>query len=96
MQKPKPLGYRMPVIVREGGWRILIYSNDHAPPHVHARRPDGGEVKVGLPIGGRELKFMEAEGLLPWKALEGVRLVQKHVEVLVAAWERIHGLPEDH
>jgi len=82
----------MPVIVRENGWRIWIYLNDHAPPHVHARRPDGGEVKVSLPIGGRELEFIEAKGLLPGKALEGVCLVQMHVEVLVAAWERIHGL----
>ncbi|HWK89314.1 MAG TPA: DUF4160 domain-containing protein [Longimicrobium sp.] len=35
-------------MLRVEGWAIRIYTDEHAPPHVHARF-SGGEVKVLLP-----------------------------------------------
>jgi hypothetical protein len=37
----------MGVVLRVNGWRFVIYSDDHEPPHVHAKRP-GGYVKIHL------------------------------------------------
>jgi hypothetical protein len=36
------------VVVREKGWCIEVYTDDHLPPHVHAWYGDG-EVKVSIP-----------------------------------------------
>lgn len=30
-------------------FRILIYDNDHPPPHCHIRRSDGTETRVAIP-----------------------------------------------
>ncbi len=81
----------MPVIVREGGWRILIYLNDHAPPHVHVCRAGGVRIKVLLPVAGQQTRVAKTTNADPRQAFMASRLVSAHADVLIAAWERFHG-----
>jgi hypothetical protein len=37
----------MPTIIREEGFRIVIYPNDHLPAHVHVIKSDG-EIRIEL------------------------------------------------
>ena len=40
----------MPTVLRERGFDIMIYLNDHPPPHVHVFRAEG-EVVINLGEG---------------------------------------------
>ncbi|MFP9097928.1 DUF4160 domain-containing protein [Flavobacterium sp. RHBU_24] len=48
--------------------RILIYDNDHPPPHCHLRRSDGSESRVAIPslkvMTGPALSKKEKEAIL--------------------------------
>ncbi len=37
----------MPTVVRNSGFRVVIYTNDHDPAHVHVLK-DGTETRVLL------------------------------------------------
>jgi hypothetical protein len=36
----------MPTVLRFGSMRFMIYLDDHDPPHVHVKWPDGELVAV--------------------------------------------------
>lgn len=76
--------------MREDGWVFVIYSDDHAPPHVHVKRA-GGEVKVSLPPAHELVQVLRVRGLATHEAMRAVRLVEKHRERLLREWEGIHG-----
>lgn len=80
----------MPTVVREGGWALVIYLNDHPPPHVHARCA-GGEVKVWLPPPGESVTVLRVHNVPTHEAMRAVRLVEQHRERLLLAWEAFHG-----
>ncbi len=79
----------MPTILRHNGWRVVIYPNDHRPPHVHvvginehARFEslcDLGTVKLMSNIG---LTYAQVQVLATY--------LSKHVQKLCIAWGRIH------
>ena len=77
----------MPVIVREGSWRIWIHSDDHGFPHVHVVY-QGARVKIRLDSGHR---VMGISRMSPRDMLKAVRLVEAHRETLMIAWRSIHG-----
>ena len=37
----------MPTVLRVGGYRFIIFTNDHNPPHIHVQRAEGG-AKISL------------------------------------------------
>lgn len=80
----------MPVVLREGGWTVCIYTDDHVPPHVHVKRP-GGSVKVHL-VGANGLPEVVKIHRVPdheaWRALG---IVYKHQQLLLREWRNIHG-----
>ena len=80
----------MPVVMREGGWSFVIYTDDHAPPHVHVKRP-GGEVKVSLPLPGECVQVMRVRGVATHEAVGAARLVETNRKRLLREWESIHG-----
>ena len=71
------------------GWRIVIYTNDHRPPHVHiigtqeqARFEllcDLGQVRLTTNIGFKQRQLQQLESYL-----------LKHVAHLCQEWGRIH------
>lgn len=80
----------MPVVMREEGWRVVIYVDDHPPPHVHVKRP-GGFVKIhlagpdGLPQVVMIHRVPDHEA---WRALS---IVYTNQSLLLAKWREIHG-----
>jgi hypothetical protein len=36
-----------PTILRQGGYQVTIFANDHLPPHVHVRRA-GNAARIRL------------------------------------------------
>jgi len=85
----------MPVVIRAGSWRIWIYPRDHAPPHVHVRRP-GGFVKIALPTPGSPVYVIEAQRMPSRYVTQAVWLVEEHHEALTLAWRAIHGVSQAH
>jgi Domain of unknown function (DUF4160) len=80
----------MATIIREDGFSIRIWSNDHLPRHVHVFKGDGEcvinlEGKDGLPEL-REFHEMKRKELA-----KAIQLVCKYQEKLIAAWNDIHG-----
>ncbi|MBF0191712.1 MAG: DUF4160 domain-containing protein [Magnetococcales bacterium] len=71
----------MPVISRFLGIIIVMYWNDHAPPHFHARYGDY-EITVTIPDG-------VVEGCFPRRALNLVlEWMQLHRDELMQNWQR--------
>lgn len=80
----------MGTVTREGGWALIIHTDDHPPPHVHVRRANG-EVKVSLPPPGECVRVLRVRHLATHEAMRAVRLVEEHREQLLLEWEEIHG-----
>ena len=47
----------MPTVLRLGGLRVVIYPNDHSPPHVHVIGPAGEAIfRLNCPAGPPALR----------------------------------------
>jgi hypothetical protein len=81
----------VPTILRVGKLRIAILTrNEHEPPHVHVEHPDGSIV-VWLNERSREAKLRESSRRVrAGDVREAVAAVDRHFEILLAAWKRIH------
>ena len=76
----------MPTIVKHDGFRIVIWPNDHLPPHVHVFKRDA-EVKIAL----LELIVFNVEGEISNKDLaKALNLVIKYQVELLERWKEIH------
>ena len=51
-----------PTVPRVDGFHLIIFFNDHPPPHVHARK-GGGMVVIALVSGGRPQVVREVHGM---------------------------------
>jgi len=76
----------MPTVLRERGFRFVINTDDHPPPHVHVKR------------GGSEA-VIEFEGVVEVRDNWGLRredlriafqIVKRNQEALLTAWRRIY------
>ena len=75
----------MSTIIREDGFRCMIFSDDHAPSHVHCYKA-GTELVVNLePISIRDRK-----GMSPANERRALTLIAEHHAELLAAWNRNH------
>ena len=80
----------MPTVLIIGGWRVVIYPNDHRPAHVHVI---GGGCEAVFNLSGeqggpelRENYGFDSKALKRiWAGLQGN---QAH---LIRQWEVIHG-----
>lgn len=76
----------MPTIIRQDGFRIVIFPNDHIPPQVHVFK-SGAEVKIELV----EPKVFNVEGKISNKDLaKALSLVIEHQVELLKKWKEIH------
>jgi Domain of unknown function (DUF4160) len=76
----------MPKIIEQDGFRIIIWSNDHHPPHVHVFK-GGAAVKIEL-VEPRVSKF---EGKISNKDLaKALSLVIEYQVKLLERWKEIH------
>jgi hypothetical protein len=82
----------MVVVHRARGFRLVIYTLDHEPAHVHVT--GAGQAKINLlgPDGAPEL--VSSAGISRSDMRRLMAEVVEHQERLLAEWERIHG-PHD-
>ncbi|HYH80013.1 MAG TPA: DUF4160 domain-containing protein [Longimicrobium sp.] len=76
----------MPTVHREDGFRIVIWTNDHSPPHVHCFCT-AGEVVVEL----GSLEVRERRGVGVREINRAVVVVLANEEMLLKEWRKIHG-----
>lgn len=82
----------MPTIIRQDGFRIVIYPNDHLPAHVHVVKGDG---EVRIELGSEEPStlpsLMTVMGKISDKDVaKALFLVTEHQIELLTKWSEIH------
>jgi hypothetical protein len=81
----------MAEVFRTGGIRIVVFSNDHPPPHVHALGPDRtARFKLTGPDG--PVEFWDCEGRWTQSQLNELgEEIAARFEDCRTAWSKIHG-----
>lgn len=77
----------MPTLLRINGFRVVIYTADHVPMHVHVISADG-EAVIEI---SRKARLIRVGGMKDKVIQEALVIVQDHAEMLAEAWETIHG-----
>ena len=78
----------MVTVHRVYGFRFVIFSNDHSPPHVHVFG-QGGEAKIVLEgPGGITLDW--AVGICRGDLRRVMQEVRRERERLIATWKLVH------
>jgi hypothetical protein len=75
----------MTTVMRFKNFRVVIFSNDHLPEHVHILGPDF-ELKVS--IGDCECYYARGVDRVTISRME--KFVNKHQELLLETWRSIH------
>ncbi|MDX2214311.1 MAG: DUF4160 domain-containing protein [Oculatellaceae cyanobacterium bins.114] len=80
----------MPTLLRQDGFEIRMYFNDHDPPHVHVFKA-GGQAKVGL--GNLEVSpsLLLVQGMSDKDAKKSIAIVMQHQTELLDKWEEFYG-----
>jgi len=71
------------VIKRENGFRLLIYSNEHPPPHVHVLKGGGEAVFSLVP----EIALRESLGMKVGELREAETLVKRYEQSILRSWD---------
>ena len=79
----------MVTVLRAEGLRVVIFTNDHEPAHVHVL--GDGEAKVNLRGCTGVPELVWATGMTRSEARRVMRVVAENQGLLLAWWERIHG-----
>lgn len=84
------MGYNvgMVTVLRAGGLRVVIYSNDHLPAHVHVY--GDGEARIDL-LGPGGPSLIWADGMTRGEVRRALRVVAGQRAFLMQRWEDIHG-----
>jgi hypothetical protein len=85
------LGYfdGMIVLLRASGLKIVIYVDDHPPPHVHVI--GDGEARIRLVGANGRPQLMEAAGMKEGDLRKALQAVTQEQAMLLDAWREIHG-----
>jgi hypothetical protein len=82
----------VPTIFEKDGYRVMIYTHDHGPPHVHVAH---GDTIIAVSIAGGVARFREgSERRRKPDELEirrAERIVSERIGDCIAAWTRYHG-----
>lgn len=79
----------MVTVLRADGLRIVIYTNDHQPAHVHVF--GDGEAKINLLGPGGTPDLVWADRMTRGELRRAMRVVIEHQAALLQRWEDIHG-----
>ena len=80
----------MPTILRFRGLRVVIYSDDHWPPHVHVIGADR-EAKIALGGEGQRPSLVVNEGLSRREVALALVEIDRNRALLMQRWREIHG-----
>ncbi len=74
-----------PTVLREKGFQVVIFSNDHPPAHVHVRR-SGKVARIRL----EPVEALHNHGFNTRELGNILTIVQDNQDVLLEAWDSIH------
>lgn len=80
----------MATVYRERGFRVIIWSNDHGPAHVHVFKA-GAEAIIIIPRGIEAPDIRDVRGMREADVAEAMQLVRDNAELLQQKWKEIHG-----
>lgn len=75
-----------PTILRQDGYQVMIFANDHLPPHVHVRRA-GSVARIRLD----PVEVLHNQGYNVRELGQIMAIVSQHQAALLLAWKEIHG-----
>jgi hypothetical protein len=76
--------------IKEMGLNLVVYPNDHLPPHVHVQGP-GWEVRLSLHVS---LEVMTITGKPKMKEIaQAVRATTNRLNELKKIWSELHDGP---
>lgn len=79
----------MPTVLREGNLRVVIYTDDHPPPHVHVF--GNGETKIALFGSEGEAMVVRIVGADRRESRRALDIVREKRDYLIERWNGIHG-----
>lgn len=79
----------MVTVHRAFGYRFVIFTNDHSPPHIHVVGP-GGEAKITL-VGPNGLVLDWVRGIATADMRRIMAELQRERGRLIEAWKEVHG-----
>jgi hypothetical protein len=80
----------MPTVLRQDGFDVMIYTDDHPPAHVHVRKA-GGEVVINLGDDETPPSIREVHGMKKQDTRKAVIIVEDNQVYLLSMWGEIHG-----
>lgn len=79
----------MVTVLRVNGLRVMIFSDDHEPAHVHVF--GDGQAKINLCDTKSGPELIWAEGMTRSEVRRAMRMVLEHQEMLLSRWRDMHG-----
>jgi hypothetical protein len=80
----------MGTLLRIGPWRVMIYTHDHAPSHVHLVGPEG-RAKIALNCPNGPVVLVESWGIETGMLKRALCQIEQELIVLCADWKTVHG-----
>jgi hypothetical protein len=80
----------MPTVLRFAGLRVVIYTNDHRPAHVHVIG-NGCESVFYMNCEGDPIVLRENYGFALTRLRQIKTALQHHRNEICSAWKDIHG-----
>ena len=80
----------MPTVLRQDGFDVMIYVDDHPPAHVHVFKA-GGQLIMNLGDKDTPPSIREVKGMAKAEARGAVMIVEDNQEMLLIRWREIHG-----
>jgi hypothetical protein len=81
----------VPTVLTIRNIRVVIYTNDHPPPHVHALKPGGGRAKFALNCPDGPVRLVEQIGFARSEIGEIGGGIAESLAGICGEWRRIHG-----
>jgi hypothetical protein len=79
----------MVTIIRQGGFSVVIYKDDHPPAHVHIIANGRAKIILVGPDGSPEL--VGAYRLTAGDVRKAMKIVRDQQFLLLQKWKEIHG-----
>ncbi|NBZ88991.1 DUF4160 domain-containing protein [Stagnihabitans tardus] len=79
----------MVTIYRANGLRVIIFTDDHEPAHVHVFGDGQAKIDLISPSGAPSLVW--AEGMKANDLRRAMQMVRDQQEEFLAKWREIHG-----
>ena len=79
----------MVTVLRQGGFRIAIYLEDHEPAHVHVY--GDGEVKINLLSQSGRPQVVAHIKMRLGDVRKALRIVTEQQQMLLIKWNEYHG-----